>query len=351
MGCIVLKAEIKPNYDVKRQMLSDVVPLRTPYSFYIEPTRTCNLKCFYCMHSTRGQENNEFQKQGFEIKHMTMEQFNKIFNDIIDFPETIKRIAFSGIGEPLMNRNIPKMVKIMRDSGKVDRIDILTNALLMDNQYAKELIDAGVSKIQVSIQGMSEEAYLENCEVKMSYDKLVSQLKYFYENKKDNQELYIKIIDATLKNEDEKQQFHTIFGQICDNIFVEHLVSLEQQMDNLKGMADDTKNLYNEDAADKKICTVPFYFVSINVDGDVFHCSPPGLPKSISYGNAYNESIVDIWTNNKKMAFLKLQLTKGIKNIPWCSKCICHKNVPNTPEENLDGFENEILERLEKNGF
>ena len=47
-------AEVKPSYDTKRQRLSEVIPLDSPLSMYVEPTRTCNFKCFYCMHSTRG---------------------------------------------------------------------------------------------------------------------------------------------------------------------------------------------------------------------------------------------------------------------------------------------------------
>ena len=49
-------AEIKPSYDTKRQKLSEIIPLDSPLSMYIEPTRTCNFKCFYCMHSTRGEK-------------------------------------------------------------------------------------------------------------------------------------------------------------------------------------------------------------------------------------------------------------------------------------------------------
>ena len=39
-------AEVKPSYDTKRQRLSEVIPLDSPLSMYVEPTRTCNFKCF-----------------------------------------------------------------------------------------------------------------------------------------------------------------------------------------------------------------------------------------------------------------------------------------------------------------
>lgn len=341
-----MKAEIKPNYDTKRAVLADIVPLDTPFSFYIEPTRFCNLKCFYCMHSTRDDVNGEFKKLKYDIKHMSVEQFEKIADDIQGFNQVIKRISFSGIGEPLMNRNIPKMVKILRDSGKVDRIDILTNSLLMDNQFAQELIDAGVSKIIVSIQGLNAEDYKENCSANINYDTLLSQLKYFYDNKKENQEIYIKIIDVMLKDKEDEQKFYDTFGNMCDSIYIEHLISLEQPMGNLDGKADDSKNLFNEKVVVKNVCTIPFYYVSINVDGDVFHCSPPGLPREFSYGNVYKDNLVDIWNSKNKRDFLKLQLSQGKPNISWCKKCTC--DVVYNHGEMLDDRATEVLERLNK---
>lgn len=343
-----MKAEIKPNYDTKRAVLADIVPLDTPFSFYIEPTRACNLKCFYCMHSTRDSDDSQLKKLGFEIKHMTLEQFTKICNDIAQFEKPIKRVTFSGIGEPLMNRNLPKMVKMLRDSGRAEKIDILTNTLMMDNEFAQELLDAGVSKIIVSIQGLTEEAYQKNCGVKMSYDKLLSQIQYFYDNKKDGQEIYIKIIDATLNGKDEEDLFYKLFGNMCDSIFIEHLIGLEKPMGDIEGKADNSKNLFNEETVEKKVCTIPFYYISINVDGNVFHCSPPGLPTPFSYGNVYEHNLVDIWKSKRKMDFLKLQLEKGKPNISWCincnSDCIFNK------DEMLDDRAQEVLERLNKLG-
>ena len=55
-------AEIKPNYDTNRKKLADVIPLPAPFTVYIEQTKYCNFKCFYCIHSTSDEENGEFQK-------------------------------------------------------------------------------------------------------------------------------------------------------------------------------------------------------------------------------------------------------------------------------------------------
>ena len=53
-------AEIKPNYDTKRKKLADIIPLAQPFTVYIEQTKYCNFKCFYCIHSTRDEAGGEF---------------------------------------------------------------------------------------------------------------------------------------------------------------------------------------------------------------------------------------------------------------------------------------------------
>ena len=63
-------AEIKPNYDTKRKKLAEVIPLAAPFTVYIEQTKYCNFKCFYCIHSTRDEADGEFRALGHRMQHM-----------------------------------------------------------------------------------------------------------------------------------------------------------------------------------------------------------------------------------------------------------------------------------------
>ena len=62
-------AEIKPNYDTKRKKLSEIIPLAHPFTVYIEQTKYCNFKCFYCIHSTRDEADGEFRALGHRMQH------------------------------------------------------------------------------------------------------------------------------------------------------------------------------------------------------------------------------------------------------------------------------------------
>ena len=104
-----MKAEIKPYYDTKRSKLADVVPLAAPYTVYIEATRFCNVKCFYCLQSTRDDDSGEMNQLGLKTSHMDEKMYAVLLDQLSEFPSGgIKRIVFSGLGEPLMNPKLPE---------------------------------------------------------------------------------------------------------------------------------------------------------------------------------------------------------------------------------------------------
>ena len=78
-------AEVKSSVDKNRTVLREAVPLDSPLSMYIEPTRVCNFKCFYCMHSTRGKSGGALEQTGFRLEHMDMEFFCKACRRYYEF--------------------------------------------------------------------------------------------------------------------------------------------------------------------------------------------------------------------------------------------------------------------------
>jgi len=97
---IKINAEIKANVDNKRTRLADVVPLAHPFTVYIETTRYCNLKCFYCLISTQGQPDGAMDKLGLKVQHMDMTLFPKLVENLQQLPHGIKRVVFPVSGNP-----------------------------------------------------------------------------------------------------------------------------------------------------------------------------------------------------------------------------------------------------------
>lgn len=329
-----MRATVTSSIDPNRNRLAEVLPLDAPYTIYIEPTRYCNLKCFYCMHGTRGRQGGALEQMGFRLINMEETLYGKIVDDIMKFPVQPKRIVFSGLGEPLMNPELPHMLHMLRKEGYEGRLDVITNGVLLSHQMADELIESGISRMQISIQGITQEHYAENCGVPVKIDQLCENIRYFYEKKEDAQ-VYVKIIDAELRNQDEENLFYELFGDICDSIYIEHLIVLEQQMGDHGGRVDHSRNLSNEEIKEWKCCAVPTYHLQIGVEGDVFPCPVVGLPIGFAMGNVKDSSLSDIWKSEKRKQFILSHLKGKKEQLPVCKTCSTHVCVQDE-RENLE---------------
>jgi len=163
-------AEIKPNYDTKRKKLAEVIPLAAPFTVYIEQTKYCNFKCFYCIHSTRDEADGEFRALGHRMQHMDEVFFEKIIRELKEFPQDgIKRIVFSGLGEPLMNPRLPDYVRMTVEAGIAGRVEVITNGLLLTPEKSRALVAAGITNINISVQGLDAAGYEKTWGIRIAF--------------------------------------------------------------------------------------------------------------------------------------------------------------------------------------
>ena len=150
-------------------------------------------------------------------------------------------------------------------------------------------------------------------------------------------------IDATVPTKEEQERFLSLFSPMADRIYIEHLVVMQQQMEDLKGVVDGSKNFYGEELdLDRKVCAQSFYFLQIGCEGHTFPCPVPGLGKGLSMGNAKEQSLVEIWNGPKRRAFLRMLLQKRKDEVPECRGCTCF-NAINNPAEDLDADAERLL--------
>lgn len=337
-------AEIKSSVDKNRTILREAVPLNSPLSMYIEPTRVCNFKCFYCMHSTRGQNKGALEQTGFRLAHLDMKLYQKILEDIMNFPVIPKRICFSGLGEPLTNPNLPVMIRMLRERGFTGRIDVISNGSLLTPECSDALIEAGISRIQISVQGLTTEKYQEICQVPVDLGQLKKNIQYFYEHRQ-SASIYVKIIDSILETKEEEELFYQMFGEICNTIYIEHLVIMEQQMGDHGRIIDTTRNLMGELVEKREVCGVMFYFLQVNIDGETFPCSTPGLPNSFSMGSVKEKTLLEIWNGRRRNALIRKNLKDGYITISACKTCSSCIAIADQSEY-LDDCREEILTRF-----
>lgn len=338
-----MKAMVKPGYDSNRQKLADIVPLEAPFTIFIASTQTCNFRCSYCTQSLSPQEK---QALDFRSVHMNDALFEKIVKDAGEFNGNVKRVVFTGLGEPLMNPRIPWMIQKLNENRIARGYEIITNGYLLDHKMTDALLAAGLTYLRVSIQGLTAKRYQEITGVEIDFDRLLDNLRYFYE-RRGNCKLYIKIMDECLVDGETQEDFFKMFGNTCDHIYVEHLVNAQPSME---GKYSEKMNpemtFYGEQSQLREVCPFMFYSFQIDAEGNTFPCPPLGHAKDFSLGNVRDKSIKEIWYSEKLEELYRMHLTGQREKIAECINCGCYKTF--TPgEDNLDPYREEVLKRLE----
>jgi len=336
-----MNAKIKPRIDLdNRTKLETVIPLGTPIIIFIDPSDVCNFHCKFCPTG----DIKLMKEIGRPLKIMNFELYKKIIDDICKFEKPLKVLRLYKDGEPLLNPKIVEMIQYVREKKCAERIDITTNASLLTPELNIELINAGLDRINISIEGINKEHYQNFSNYNIDFNKLIENIKHLYENKK-SCEIIIKIPGDNLSEED-KQKFYDLFGNIADGVYIEHTMACWPEFE-LKGgiKVNQEFGIYGQKIKEVTVCPYVFYSFSINSDGLVSACFLDWSRK-LSIGDVKTESVKDIWNGKKLKELQKMFLMKKRKEHPVCKNC---GQMSHGMPDDIDHFAEELLERLEKN--
>lgn len=331
----------------ERTPLIEKLPLDTPMGVHVCPSTFCNFRCYYCKHTL--DENKTDKKVGcLDQAFMTMETFKKVVDQLKDFPRKTKLLQFAWLGEPLMNKDLPKMVEYAKKADVAEEVSIVTNASLLTKEKSDALIAAGLDRLRISLQGLTANDYYDVSKYKIDMDKYVENIRYFYEHKKHTQ-VYIKIMDVMLKNEKDEKLFHEIYDDICDVLNIEHLVPLHKELDISAQKEDFNVGYYGNSVVDNHMCHYVFINFMISPLGGVFPCATAeqvdcdGKTKTMELANIYDRSLYEIWNSTERKQLIK-NMIYGEKDVnPICRDCTYTKYHIAT-EDRLDLYANRLKE-------
>ena len=116
----------------------------------ISVTDRCNLRCVYCM-----------PEEG--ISCLTHDEL-LTFEEIVTICKSAAALGVSKIkltgGEPLVRRDFTSLVKQIKAIPGIEEITLTTNGILLDNRL-EELIEAGITKINVSLDTLDPKRFKE----------------------------------------------------------------------------------------------------------------------------------------------------------------------------------------------
>ena len=114
---------------------------------YIEPTVACNLDCITCFRNAWDQP----------IGRMTEETFENILNGLKKM-DPIPDVYFGGIGEPLFHVKTVEWIRRIKQELGV-KVELITNGTILTEKKSRELIDAGLDVLWVSLDGATPEGF------------------------------------------------------------------------------------------------------------------------------------------------------------------------------------------------
>lgn len=326
---------------LKRTKLGEMLPLETPLSIHVCPSTHCNFKCHYCVHSV---SDSHFLDNGLKKEFMDMEIFAVLAEQIKGFPAKLKLLNFAYLGEPLLHKDIASMVKMAKENDIAERIEIVTNASMLTHTLSEELVEGGLSRLRVSIQGIEESDYQDISKYTINYKKLLNEITYLYNLSRDTDtQIYIKAVDAVLDSAEKREAFAKMFGGICDNLNIESLVPITDKCDLSDMKQEFGTGYFGNQIKETKICSEIFYTMVVLPNGDVIPCCTMGKPPVV-LGNVLDKSITDIWKGKELRTLRKTVLQEGYASYVSCAGC----GVPlyQTAEEDyLDSYAQELIKK------
>lgn len=292
--------------------LVEAVKSKKILTLIIEPTAKCDLACSFCsMH------NGDFPTEDSKID-MSLETWGIVLDSIKSVPYKFNNIGFHGYGEPLLNKNIYRMLEDVRPY--CETLKIITNGTALNLSNHRRLLDSGVDEVHVSLDVADRESF-KKIKEKDQYERVLKNTidgSALYSDSGTSQ-LFIKISLLSPNLEDFWGEGRS--GKLSDyENALQKLGPLfrENKRVHLKVMPLFTAYNGHEKYVDEKPCEMPFYMAKIKSTGFVDACCI-AMYDELSLGHI-SENRLDL--HDRLTDIRKAQLSGNVsQSIPMCGSC------------------------------
>ncbi|MFL5030101.1 MAG: radical SAM/SPASM domain-containing protein [Xanthobacteraceae bacterium] len=138
---------------------------RPPVCLYLETTNRCNLLCTTCPRT-------------YAELEPPADMSWDLFTSIIDQVPDLVRAVLHGVGEPMLVKNLPRMVRYLKDR----RVYVLfnTNGTVLNERNGRALIDAQLDELRVSLDAATAASF-RAVRGKNYFDRIVKNVRAFRE--------------------------------------------------------------------------------------------------------------------------------------------------------------------------
>jgi MoaA/NifB/PqqE/SkfB family radical SAM enzyme len=134
-----------------------------PVCAYLEVTNRCNLLCETCPRT-------------FEALEPPADMSWALFTSIVDQLPGLGRAVLHGVGEPMLVKNLPRMIRYLKERGVFVLFN--TNGTLLAPRKRREIIETGLDELRVSLDAAEAESFLK-VRGKNMFDRIVRNIGEF----------------------------------------------------------------------------------------------------------------------------------------------------------------------------
>ncbi|MFH1732082.1 MAG: radical SAM/SPASM domain-containing protein [Planctomycetota bacterium] len=273
-----------------------------PRRVAIENTTACNARCTMCPR----------EKLRRKIETMDLPTFKRLLDDAV--AAGASKISLHNFGEPLLDKDLAAKIACAKDKG-VRETYIVTNASLMTEEKAEELIEAGLDRVKISFYGVTPEEY-ETIHAGLSYETTLANIKALLAAKK------------RLGGKKPKITLRYIGGPIDFLKFCRQWLPYWPTCSVVPGTFHNYSSGRNFNPISKirrpdrmKSCRyLKRSVVYILANGDVVPCCYD-FNGVLNMGNALEENIADIWHGPRFQAFRLAHKNHEFHKYPICAAC------------------------------
>ncbi len=284
-----------------------------PFAISIEPTNYCQLHCLECPVGT-----NELSRPK---AYMELSVFKSIIDSVYPYVFYLNLYAQ---GEPLLHSEIIEMISYARS--KNFYVVLSTNGMLLDDTMAEKIVQSGLSKIVISMDGFSQqtyEAYRKGGELSRIKYGIEALSKIKKQLKKNNPKLVVQAL-VTSHNEHELNAIKEWVCSLNNVKFVKKSLQIYKNFNLLPKQESYKRYRFSENQWNRKKkylnrCFRIWSQCVITVQGDVVPCC---FDKKAQYvmGNVNNQSLNELWRNEAFQRFRKAVL-ENRRQFLICQNC------------------------------
>ena len=273
-----------------------------PIHMDLETTSVCNFRCVMCPQS--------YDREGIDFGFMSLDLFKKVIDEGVQ--NGLCSVKFNWRGEPFLNPDIYEMIKYAKDKGIIETMTN-TNGSLLTKENCKKIIEAGLDKIIISIEGATKETY-EKIRILGNYDILTRNIENLIEMKEKlgSRKPYIRV--QTVRMKETATEVDAFVEKWKDKV---DYVSINEYS-NRGESKDRTAGIYMP--VGRKPCPQIWQRLMIAWNGDVMMCCSDWYKKNC-LGNVNNTSAKEIWHGQKLESIRKLHLQSRLDLVAACKDC------------------------------